>query len=127
MNRILTIAVTAAVCASWLLLASCSKSSPKDPVDTYMDHMKTIFNLMKDNKDDCEKLASAVTAYTEKNRAEIEKSMSDEDKKKFEDQVQKRMEAILKERMAVLIDIAQRCPTQMDRIDKAMKVVETAK
>lgn len=139
MKKTLTIAIAALACASLLFSVACSKSgsSGGDPGEALMGHMKTIFKLMKDNKDNCDKLATEVVAYTDKNKteleglgkalAEMEKKMSEEEKKKYEEKMKKQAEEMLKESMAVMMEVGQKCPTQMQKIGEAMKFMENVK
>ncbi len=139
MKKTLTVAVAALACAALLFSVGCSKSgsSGGDPGEALMNHMKTIFKLMKDNKDDCDKMASEVVAYSEKNKAELEglgkklaemeKKMSEEEKKKYEEKMKKAAEDMLKESMAVMMEVGQKCPTQMQKIGEAMKFMENIK
>ena len=139
MKKSLTVAVAALACTALLFSIGCSKSgsSGGDPGEALMNHMKTIFKIMKDNKDDCDKLASEVVSYTEKNKAdleslgkkmaEMEKKMTEEEKKKYEEKMKKQAEAMLKESMAVMMEVGSKCPTQMQKISEAMKFMETVK
>lgn len=136
MKRIITVSVASLAALALLFSASCKKTS-SDPGEALMGHMKTIFKLMKDNKDDCDKMLKEVTAYTESNKAdlqdavkklkEMETKLSEADKKKYEEKMKKMSEDMMKDSMAVMMEVAQKCPAQMQKVGKAMSFMDEIK
>ncbi len=136
MKKIITVSIASLASLALLFSAGCKKNS-SDPAEAVMGHMKTIFKLMKDNKDDCDKMLKEVTAYTDSNKAELqdavkklkemEKKLSDEEKKKYEEKMKKMSEDMMKESMAVMMEVAQKCPAQMQKVGKAMSFMDNLK
>lgn len=127
MKKVALFAVVAL--ASLSLLVGCSKT-PSDPGDAMITHMSAMFKIIKDNKEDCDKVASALEAYSSKHKQEIEKlvkagkemeaKMSDTEKKEYEEKMMKKMEPFIAETMTVMMEISQKCPEHMAKISAAM-------
>lgn len=132
MKKLLLIAAAAALALSW----GCSKKS-SDPLEAMIGHTKTItkamMKIIKDNKDDCNKLVTALEKYRSDHQAEfaelkkqseeMEKSMSAEEKKKLGEKVTKKMGSLLQESMATVMELNQKCPEQAAKISAAMNVM----
>jgi hypothetical protein len=133
MKKLLVISFVSVVACFLVLSTGCSK---KDPGDALFSHMTTIFKLVKDNMDDCDKAAKAVTDYTADNKGELEKlaaklnemdkNMSDEEKKKYEEKMGKKAEAMMKE-AASMMSFHQKCPEQAKSLQEAMAFMEAIK
>lgn len=134
MKRFVLCTLAAIAALSLLLAPACSKSSSGDPMDDMIKHTKAMIQIIKDNKDDCEKVVKELNAYTEKHKKEfeelskkgkeMEKSMSEEDKKKYAEKAMKKMEGILKDSMSVMMEINQKCPEHAAKIGEAMRAIK---
>lgn len=115
--------------AAFSLIFGCSKSSG-DPGETVVKHMTAMIKLIKDNKDDCDKIVKELEAYSAKNKEEIQKmvktgkemeaKMSDKEKEEYAAKMMKKMEPIMKDNMAVMMEISQKCPEHSAKISAAM-------
>ena len=132
-NIIVLIASLAAI--SLLFSVACSKkSSGGDPLEGMIKHMSAMVQIMKDNKDDCDKLSTKLEAYTKEHKAdlqalkkageEMEQKMTDEEKKAFEEKAMKKMEPIMKDVMTLSLEISQKCPDKAAAIGNAMNVLQ---
>lgn len=111
----------------------CSKSS-SDPLEGMITHTKAMLKIIKDNKADCNKVVSELEAYTKAHQKEfaeikkqgedMEKSMSDEDKKAYAEKAMKKMGALIKDSMATVMEINQKCPDQAAKIGEAMRAIK---
>ena len=54
----------------------------------------------------------------------MEKSMSDEDKKAYAEKAMKKMGALIKDSMATVMEINQKCPDQAAKIGEAMRAIK---
>ncbi len=121
------------VAVAFTFSLGCSKSS-SDPLEAMISHTTAMLKIIKDNKADCNKVASELEAYTkshEKEFAEIkkqgeemEKKMSDEDKKKYAEKAMKKMGGLIKDSMATIMEINQKCPDQAAKIGEAMRAIK---
>jgi len=121
------------VAVAFAFSLGCSKSSD-DPLEAMITHTKAMLKIIKDNKDDCNKVVSELEAYTKEHQKEfeeiskkgkeMEKNMSDEDKKKYAEKAMKKMEGIVKESMTVIMEINQKCPEQAAKIGEAMRAIK---
>jgi len=134
MKRFAIIAVSAFAAISLLLSMGCSKGGGGDPLDDMIKHTKAMLKIITDNKADCAKVVTELEGYTKKHKAEfeaiakkgaeMEKSMSEEDKKKFAEKAMKKMEGLIKESMTVIMEINQKCPEQAAKIGEAMRAIK---
>lgn len=127
-----TIQIVLSLIAATVLAGSFScKKSGGDPAEEMMAHMKSIFGLLKDNAQDCDKAVREVTSYIEKNKTalqevqkqvkEMEAKMSEEEQKKMEEKMKTEAETMMKDAMTVMMDMSQRCPEQMKKIGEQME------
>ena len=127
MKRIALFAIVSI--AAFSLIFGCSKSSG-DPGEAMVKHMGAMIKIIKDNKDDCDKVVSELEAYSAKNKEEIQKivktgkemeaKMSDKEKEEYAAKMMKKMEPMLKENMAVMMEVSQKCPEHSAKISAAM-------
>ena len=128
-------ALSAIVCLAALSLIctlGCSKKS--DPAEAMIAHTTAMMKIIKDNKDDCGKVVKELEAYGSKHKSEfeelakagkeMEKSMSEEEKKEYAAKMMKKMEPMLKENMTVMMEVSQKCPEQAAAIGQAMQVMK---
>ncbi len=136
MKKIFTVSVVSLLGLAFLFTAGCKKTT-SDPAEAIVGHMKAVFKLMKDNKDDCEKMQKEVISYTESNKEaiqatvkrlnEMEKKLSEAEKKKYKEKVKKMSEDMMKESLAVMMEVAQKCPSQMPKVNKAIDFMKGTK
>jgi hypothetical protein len=127
MKRIALFAIVSI--AAFSLVLGCSKSSG-DPGEAMVKHMTAMIKIIKDNKDDCDKIVSELEAYQAKNKEEIQKivkagkemeaKMSDKEKEEYAAKMMKKMEPIIKDSMAVMMEVSQKCPEHSAKISAAM-------
>ncbi len=127
MKRIALFAIVSI--AAFSLILGCSKSSG-DPGEAMVKHMTAMIKIIKDNKDDCDKIVSELEAYQAKNKEEIQKivkagkemeaKMSDKEKEEYAAKMMKKMEPIIKDSMAVMMEVSQKCPEHSAKISAAM-------
>jgi hypothetical protein len=106
---------------------------PEDlpPVKPYQEMnklMAVIFDLMEQHKDDCDKAVVEVEAYAKKHRAamvalskEITEQvgkLSDADRRRFKAWTMSEGQLVLKHSMGTMMAFHQKCPDQMQRINK---------
>jgi L-2-hydroxyglutarate oxidase LhgO len=92
--------------------------------------MTAMIKIIKDNKDDCDKIVSALEAYSSSNKEEIQKivkagkemeaKMSDKEKEEYAAKMMKKMEPIIKDSMSVMMEVSQKCPEHSAKISAAM-------
>jgi len=119
--------VLAAIFWSW------SNLKP-DPLDAMISHTSAMLKIIKDNKADCNKVVSELEAYTKahqkefaqikKQGEEMEKNMSEDDKKKYAEKAIKRMGGLIRESMATIMEINQKCSDQAAKIGEAMRAIK---
>jgi hypothetical protein len=134
MKKLMVVTVTSLVGLSLVLSLGCSKSSGGDPGEAMFAHMKAIFKLLKDHTGDCDKAVAEVTGYTEKHKAELSelktkleemnKTMSAEDKAKYEEKMKKMAEEMMTTAMADMMEFGSKCPTHMQKVSEAMSFLE---
>jgi hypothetical protein len=127
MKRIALFAIVSV--ATFSLIFGCSKSSG-DPGEAMVKHMTAMIKIIKDNKDDCDKIVKELEGYSTKNKVEIQKivktgkemeaKMSEKDKEEYAAKMMKKMEPIIKDSMAVMMEISQKCPEHSAKISAAM-------
>jgi hypothetical protein len=98
-------------------------------------HMNAISKLFKDNTGDCDKAVAEVTGYTEKHKAELtelknkrkemNKTMSAEDKAKFEETVKKMAEEMVTGDIGYMVEFGSKCPSHMEKLSEAMSFLKT--
>jgi hypothetical protein len=128
-------AISVLVCLAALSLVcslGCSKKS--DPADAMIGHITAMAKIIKDNKADCNKVVKELEAYTSKHKGEFEelkkqgeemdKKMSDEEKKEYAAKMMKKMGPMLQENMAVMMEVSKNCPEQAAAIGQAMSVMK---
>jgi uncharacterized transporter YbjL len=101
-----------------------------DPGEAMVKHMTAMIKIIKDNKDDCDKIVKELEGYSTKNKVEIQKivktgkemeaKMSEKDKEEYAAKMMKKMEPIIKDSMAVMMEISQKCPEHSAKISAAM-------
>lgn len=114
------------------LIFGCSKKS--DPAEAMIGHTTAMMKIIKDNKEDCAKVVKELEAYAAKHKSEfeelakqgkeMEKSMSEDEKKEYAAKMMKKMEPMLKENMAIMMEVSQKCPEQAAAIGQAMQVMK---
>ena len=127
MKRFALIAIVSI--AAFSLILGCSKSSG-DPGEAMIKHMTAMIKIIKDNKEDCDKIVSALEAYSASNKEEIQKivkagkemetKMSDKEKEEYAAKMMKKMEPIIKDSMSVMMEVSQKCPEHSAKISAAM-------
>ena len=129
MKKLLVLAAATALVLSW----GCSKKS-SDPLDAMIGHTKAMMKIIKDNKDDCNKVVAALEKYKSDHQAEfaelkkqgeaMEKSMSDEQKKKYAEEAMKKMGSLIQDSMATVMELNQKCPEQAAKISASLIVMK---
>lgn len=133
MKRLITL--TAIIVAISFLAIACSKSGGGDPGDEMIGIMTDLLKVVKDNADDCGKAGKALDDWVASNKdkmtalakkgKEMEKSMSDEDRKKYyEEKMKKKMEPLIKDMMGTMVEFGTKCPTEAQKIGEVMSVLQ---
>jgi predicted nucleic acid-binding Zn-ribbon protein len=127
MKRIALFAIVSI--AAFSLIFGCSKSSG-DPGEAMVKHMTAMIKVIKDNKDDCDKIVAELEAYSSKHKEEIQQivkagkemegKMSDKEKEEYAAKLMKKMEPIIKDSMSIMMEVSQKCPEHSAKISAAM-------
>ncbi len=127
MKRIALFAIVSI--AAFSLIFGCSKSSG-DPGEAMIKHMGAMIKIIKDNKDDCDKIVKELEAYSTSNKEEIQKivkagkemetKLSDKEKEEYAAKMMKKMEPIIKDSMSVMMEISTKCPEHSAKISAAL-------
>lgn len=122
--------VVAGLCLAFSF--GCSKKS--DPLDAMITHTKAMLKIANDNKENCEKLVTELEKYGNDHKAELEamkkqgeemeKSMSDEEKKQYQEKAMAKLGDLIKESMTTMMEVNQKCPEHAAKIGAAFNVMK---
>ena len=89
-----------------------------------------MIKIIKDNKRNCDKIVSALEAYSAKNEEDIqnivkagkemEAKLSDKEKEVYAARMMKELEPVIKDSMSVMMEVSRRCPRHSAKISAAM-------
>jgi hypothetical protein len=93
-----------------------------------------MIQIIKDNKDDCDKVVTELQAYTKNHKKDfedlaeagkkMEDGMTEEQLKTYNEKMMEKMEPLLKDSLALMMEVGQRCPEKAAQIGESMRAIK---
>lgn len=109
--------------------SSCSKTNPTDAI---IKHTESMLKIIRDNRDDCDKLIKELSTYTEEHKQDfnklnaqakkLEADMTPEQKAQYQAETMQKLSGTLQESIAAIMEISKKCPEKAARIGTLMNL-----